>query len=165
MFEFAGFDYQFVTGNVLETARSLISLFGLHDQPHDIINISPLFDRFDLRFMDLPPTTLGFALETDTTITIAVNDSLSTQQTRYVALHEIGHIACWHPERLHKCLDGEPTLDRHETEAITVAALVLIPQVAVMNLIPKRIPQVAARYLVPLELVIVRRGLYLHSGV
>ena len=99
-----------VTPYSVKTATDLIDLYDLHRDPALPVDIAPLLVDFDLRFMDLPPATWGFTLDMERTIIIALNSNLTPDQTRFTAMHEIGHVALWHPNQLNMCVtDPTPT--------------------------------------------------------
>jgi len=163
--DFARFDYAKVTDKAIDTALSLIDYYDLHSQPYEPVPLSRILDKFDLRFMDLPDTTCGFTLDVERKIIIALNNRLSTELTRYVAMHEVGHVACWHPNQLNACAKGEGLYDRLETEATTVAAYVLIPQAAIADPLRDTAEEISTCFIVPPELVLIRRALYIRKGV
>jgi hypothetical protein len=166
MLHITGFDYKLVTRHAIETARQLIELYDLHRNPDHATDILPMLAGFDMRFLELPDTTWGFTLEVGPKIVIAINQTLTTPQTRYVAMHEVGHLACDHPNSLHASEEGQWLTDQLETEATTVAAFLLIPHEAVAD--PTRyrnITELARRYLVPPELAAIRRVLYQRTGL
>jgi Zn-dependent peptidase ImmA (M78 family) len=156
-----------VTNHSIETALSLVRLYDLHLKPKQPVDIGPLLESFELRFEeDLPETTWGFTLDLNHKIIITINGNLSTELARYVAVHEIGHVSCWHPNQLHACVQGRVLYDTMETEASTVAAYVLVPREAVTGppLSRKAAVIIAAQYQVPPELVLVRQQLFYLSG-
>lgn len=167
MLDLINFDYQFVTSRALDTARSLIELYDLHAHPRQPTEIVGLLTHFEVRFYDdLPDTTWGFSLDLGRKIIIGINNQLNTAQTRYVAMHEVGHIACYHPNQLHTAQMHQWLCDQLETEATTVAALLLVPHDALAS--PGRyqsISELAQRYLVPPELAAIRRVLYQRTGL
>lgn len=164
MLSFTSFQIESATQKAIDTAKGLIQLYDLHRQPHHPVDISPLLAKFDLRFLDLPPTTFGFALALQHKIIIALNDRLSTELTRAVAMHEVGHIACFHPNQLHALQQGQWVNNQLETEATAVAAYTLLPQLAVRGEVATTVEKIAAHYLVPPELVIIRWALFKRAG-
>ena len=107
-----------VTNHSIETALSLVRLYDLHHNPKEPVDIGLLLESFELRFEeDLPDTTWGFTLDLNHRIIITINANLSTELARYVAVHEIGHVSCWHPNQLHACVQGKVLYDTMETEA------------------------------------------------
>ena len=150
-------------------ACELINYYDLHAEPLQAIDLSPLLAKFDLRFLDLPDETYGFTLDSAHQIVIALNDKLTTEQTRFVAAHEVGHIACWHPSPLNNCLQNQWLHNRLEVEASAVAAYLLLPKESISHsLLDKqgnsRVAEIAASYAVPSELVLVRRVLLNQTG-
>ena len=156
-----------VTNHSIETALSLVRLYDLHHNPKEPVDIGLLLESFELRFEeDLPDTTWGFTLDLNHRIIITINANLSTELARYVAVHEIGHVSCWHPNQLHACVQGKVLYDTMETEASTVAAYILVPREAVTGppLSRKAAVVLAARYKVPPELVAIRQQLFYLTG-
>lgn len=150
-------------------AQTLISYFNLHQKPWEIVDVGRLLENYDLRLLDLPEAIWGFTLLLDdTATTIAINQRLSAEQARYVAVHEIGHIACAHPNQFHNCLQEQRHQSQAEFEANVVAAYLLIPEKFMANtLTPNNSPlsdfeieEIANHYLVPPDLVILRQELY-----
>ena len=150
-------------------AKTLIAYFRLHQNPWEMVDVGQLLANYDLRFLDLPETIWGFTLQLDdTATTIAINQKLNSEQTRYVAVHEIGHIACAHPNQFHNCLQEQKHPTQEEFEANIVAAYLLIPhQVMVAALTPdptalsdREIEEISGHYLVPPDLVLLRQELY-----
>lgn len=161
MLQITGFDARLITSQAIETAQQLIELYDLHRNPDQPTDILPMLSGLDVRFLELPETSWGFTLEVGPTIVIAINQDLSTPQTRYVAMHEIGHLSCFHPNTLHAAEEGQWLTDQLETEATTVAALLLIPHAAVADRTRYRtINELARRYMVPPELAAIRRVIY-----
>lgn len=161
------FKPELVTNHSIETALSLIRLYDLHHNPQKAVAIARLLECFELRFEeDLPDTTWGFTLDLNYKIIIMINGNLSTELARYVAVHEIGHVCCWHPNQLHACVQGRLLYNTMETEATTVAAYVLIPRAAITGppLSKRAATIVAAEYQVPPDLVIIRQQLFFLSG-
>ena len=66
-----------------ERASGLIEHYQLHQEVDQAVDITPLLGCFDLRFMTLPANTQGFALDLGDQIIIALNDKLTTEQTRF----------------------------------------------------------------------------------
>ena len=150
-------------------AKSLIGYFDLHRSPWSIVDVDQLLENYDLRFLDLPEAIWGFTLLLDdTATTIAINQKLTAEQGRYVAVHEIGHIACGHPNQFHNCLQEQWHQDQEEFEANIVAAYLLIPQQFMSTtLTPNNLPlsdfeieEIAEHFMVPPDLVILRQELY-----
>lgn len=163
---FPPFNYNYVSVTALETAQHLISLYDLHQQADRPVDLAGLIESFELRELDLPATTWGFTLDMGHKIIIAVNQTLSPAHKRFVAVHEIGHVACWHPNQLHACEQHPEKNDQLETEANTIAALLLVPQSAVAQPLGlSRTQHLAENYHVPPELILIRRGLLLATGV
>ncbi len=158
------FHQHFPTEHATKIALDLIGYYDLHQHPEDPVDISGLLANFDLRFLDLPKTTCGFTLDIDHKIIIALNQDMNTEFTRYVAMHEVGHVACWHPNQLNSCLEGQWAYNMLETEATTVAAYVLLPRQAVSHRSRREIRYIASHYQVPPELVQVRRTLLYRHG-
>lgn len=162
---FAQFNPTLVKSSAIERARSLISQFNLHTNPTEPVPLDRLLDKFDVRFMeDLPTETWGFTLDVGRKIIIAINDRLDAPLTRYVSMHEVGHVALWHPNQLHaRLVDGEAAYDELETAADVVAAYLLIPRLALVTdyiLGNTTLEELAARLIVPPELVAIRCILY-----
>ena len=150
-------------------AKTLIGYFGLHKNPWNIVDVGQLLENYDLRFLDLPEAIWGFTLLLDdTATTIAINQNLTPEQSRYVAVHEIGHIACGHPNQFHNCLQEEWHQTQEEFEANIVAAFLLIPHTFMeTTLTPNNSPlsddeveEIAMHYMAPPDLVILRQELY-----
>jgi Zn-dependent peptidase ImmA (M78 family) len=158
---FGNFHFKYNTEKAARTALSLVDYYNLHHNPFETVNTSPLLDKFDLRFLELPDTTCGFTLDVDHKIIIALNNELGTEMTRYVAMHEVGHVACWHPNQLNSCVAGQFMYDQLETEATAVAAYLLVPVVAVQSPVHHILGELAKHYCVPEELVKIRRSLFL----
>jgi Zn-dependent peptidase ImmA (M78 family) len=161
---FDSFNPQFPTEKAARLSLNLIEHFELHREPTEAIDTSPLLNKFDLRFMELPESTCGFTLDVERKIIIALNHSLTTELTRYVAMHEVGHVACWHPNQLNACEEGRFVYNQLETEATTVAAYLLVPEAAVLRPVLPILKAIANHYAVPPELVRIRRHLYLKHG-
>lgn len=156
-----------VTNHSIETALSLVRLYDLHLSPKQPVDIGRLLESFELRFEeDLPDTTWGFTLDLNHRIIITINANLSTELARYVAVHEIGHVSCWHANQLHACVQGKVLYDTMETEASTVAAYILVPREAVTGppLSRNAARVLAAHYQVPPELVAIRQQLFYLTG-
>ncbi|HEX2913710.1 MAG TPA: ImmA/IrrE family metallo-endopeptidase [Chloroflexia bacterium] len=152
-----------------KAAKTLIAYFNLHQNPDEMVDIGQLFETYDLRFLELPEAIWGFTLQLDdTATTIAINQKLTSEQTRYVAVHEIGHIACAHPNQFHNCLQEQVLSSQEEFEANIVAAYLLIPHLALAttllggtsSLSEVEIEELSRHYLVPHELVILRQELF-----
>jgi Zn-dependent peptidase ImmA (M78 family) len=150
-------------------AKTLIAYFNLHQNPFEMVDVGPLFQTYDLRFLELPEAIWGFTLQLDdTATTIAINQKLTSEQTRYVAVHEIGHIACAHPNQFHNCLQEQWLPSQEEFEANIVAAFLLIPHLALATTLPGstaslgevEIEELSSHYLVPHELVLLRQELF-----
>ena len=150
-------------------AKTLIAYFNLHQNPWEMVDVGRLLDNYDLRILDLPEAIWGFTLQLDdTATTIAINQKLTADQARYVAVHEIGHIACAHPNQFHNCLQ-EPWQPTHEEfEANIVAAYLLIPHLVMSTTLKPEAPslsnndieEIAHHYLVPTDLVLLRQELF-----
>ena len=154
-----------------QIARGLVEDYELHKEPTgEPVNISNLLINFDLRFLDLPASTHGFTVDMGHAgIIIAINDKLDTAQTRFVAAHEIGHTALWHPNQLNACIKGQWLYDQLEVEASAVAAFLLVPgQIVCGGLLDQfgksRVESLAKQYAVPTELILIRRALYAQLG-
>lgn len=161
------FKPELVTNHSIETALSLIRLYDLHLNPCQPVDIGRLLECFELRFEeDLPESTWGFTLDLNHKIIITINSNLSTELSRYVAVHEIGHVSCWHPNQLHACVQGRLLYDQMEMEATTVAAYVLVPREAITGppLSLRAAGIIAAEYQVPPDLVLIRQQLFYLSG-
>ena len=161
---FPKFDYSLATSAAIERARNLIRQFDLHRNPNEPVDISVLLDKFDVRFLeDLPDTTWGFTLDLNHKIIVAINDKLNADLMRFVAMHEVGHVAMWHPNQLNACVvQGQEAYDRLEAEATTVAAYLLVPRLPVVTELifgNSSVNALAERLLVPTDLVIIRREL------
>lgn len=150
-------------------AKTLIAYFNLHENPFEMVDVGQLFQTYDLRFLELPEAIWGFTLQLDdTATTIAINQKLTSEQTRYVAVHEIGHIACAHPNQFHNCLQEQWLPSQEEYEANSVAAYLLIPHLALeatlgdstAPLSAVEIEELSRHYRVPHETVILRQELY-----
>jgi Zn-dependent peptidase ImmA (M78 family) len=157
-----------------KTAKDLIASFNLHENPAEMVDVGRLFENYDLRFLELPQAIWGFTLLLDdTATTIAINEKLTAEQTRYVAVHEIGHIACAHPNQFHNCLQEQGGLPSpEEFEANCVAAYLLIPHLALAttllgnadSLSELEIAELSKHYLVPPELIILRQELFKYTA-
>ena len=171
MQRFPKFDYSLVTFCSIEKALDLVQHFDLHNIPDGPIDISALWDWFDVRVMDLPLATWGFTMDmAQNGIVIAVNRLLPPSRQLFTFGHEVGHVLMHHPDQLLTCLTGsqEEQVDynRLEVEATTIAAYLLIPQKAVIeNLHCYGIKHIASEYMVPEELVVIRWVLYKRTGV
>lgn len=150
-------------------AKTLIAYFNLHARPWEMVDVGRLFENYDLRFLDLPEAIWGFTLQLDdTATTIAINQKLTSDQTRYVAVHEIGHIACAHSNQFHNCLQEQWQPTQEEFEANIVAAYLLIPHYALTTTLAGRsasltdtqVEDISMHYLVPPDLVLLRQELY-----
>jgi Zn-dependent peptidase ImmA (M78 family) len=100
---------------------------------------------------------------------VVLEDFFTPEQTRYVAVHEIGHIACAHPNQFHNCLQEQAGLpSSEEFEANCVAAYLLIPHLALAttlmgyadSLSESEIEELSKLYLVPPDLIILRQELF-----
>jgi Zn-dependent peptidase ImmA (M78 family) len=152
-----------------EVAAGLIESYELHRQPNELIDLSPLLALFDLRFLELSERMRGFALDTGDKIIIAINDRLSGEESRFVAAHEVGHIALWHPNSLNNCLENQWLYNQLEKEASALAAFLLLPAQTVSTSLfdsqgQSRVEELAQRYVVPSELILLRRALYAQIG-
>jgi len=165
---FSQFNYNLVKSSAIERARSLIHQFDLHHNPAEAVDVGVLLEKFDVRVLeDLPDSTWGFTLGLENKIIIAINERLDAPLSRYVAMHEVGHVALWHPNQLHARVVGGPdSEDELETAADVVAAYLLIPRlILVTELIfgTASVEQLAARLIVPPELVQIRKELCLRT--
>jgi Zn-dependent peptidase ImmA (M78 family) len=162
--DFTEFNSKLISPHALETARSLIELYNLHEEPFNAVDVSVLLAQFDLRFIELPDTTFGFTLDMGDKIIIAINQSLDATASRAVAMHEVGHVACWHPNQLNALERGQWIYDQLETEATTVAACLLLPHEGMAKY--RRLPaqKIARLYWVPVELVLIRKLIRAVSG-
>ena len=154
-----------VTPHAVKTATDLIGLYELHRDPALAVDIAPLLADFDLRFLDLPPATWGFTLDMERKIIIALNSNLTPDQTRFTAMHEIGHVALWHPNQLNMCITDPHAYTLLEAEATTVAAMLLVPQIAAEGSVIGMVEVLAVHYRVPPSLVFIRRSIYRTLGV
>ncbi len=150
-------------------AKTLIAYFNLHQNPWEMVDVGQLLENYDLRLLDLPEAIWGFTLQLDdTATTIAINQKLTADQARYVAVHEIGHIACAHPNQFHNCLQEEWHQNQQEFEANIVAAYLLIPHLVMATALTLEAPslsdteieEIAGHYFVPPDLVILRQELF-----
>ena len=157
-----------------KVATGLIEEYQLHSpaslKPGESVDLSLLLVNFDLRFLELPASTHGFTVDMgERGIIIAINDKLDAAQTRFVAGHEIGHTALWHPNQLNACIKGQWFYDHLEVEASTVAALLLVPGSAVAEGLfnqegKSRVETLAHQFVVPSEVILIRRALYAQLG-
>ncbi|HEX2910860.1 MAG TPA: ImmA/IrrE family metallo-endopeptidase [Chloroflexia bacterium] len=161
-------DYQ----KVVRVAYRLIETYNLHRHPGEMIDIASLFTYFDLRIMDLPPHIYGFTLDLerpDSKIIIALNSTMDTCQTRFVAGHELGHVALWHESQFNECVMGKALFNRLEKEATALSAYLLLPRQTVAQGLTGAnneilLDKIADWYKVPPQLVLVRRALYAATG-
>lgn len=166
---FPRFDFNLVTNGAIQRARSLVREFDLHHDLDTPVDIGQLLDKFEVRLMeDLPASTWGFTLDLNHKIIVALNDQLDAPLLRFVAMHEIGHVAMWHPNQLHACVvEGQATYDRFEAEATTIAALVLVPRLTLLTELifgTTSLEKLAARLLVPPALIAIRHELYYYTN-
>lgn len=155
------FNLAHTTARACRVAEGLITQFDLHRDPASQITISPLLHGIDLRFEDdLPLRTWGFTLDMGPKIVIAVNARLTSAQTRFTALHEIGHIALWHPDQVHAYIADPAEYSLMEAEATTVAALILVPGIAGTGHVLPMVERLATHYDVPPSLILIRRAIY-----
>ena len=148
-------------------------LMALETEP---VNITPLLYGLDLRFRDdLDPTTWGFTMSLGQKNIVAINTTLTPEQTRYTLAHEVMHLAQAHPNQLGlACQSGRGEYNRLELEALIGAAYLLIPQPLAVWLASlasplgardaRAIQEVAKRLIAPIDLLLVRRKLYLRTG-
>ena len=140
------------------------------------VNITPLLHGLDLRFRDdLDPSTWGFTMSLGQKNIVAINTALTPEQTRYTLAHEVMHLAQAHPNQLGlACQSGRGEYNRLELEALIGAAYLLIPQSLAVWLASlasplgardaRAIQEVAKRLVAPIDLLLVRRKLYLRTG-
>jgi hypothetical protein len=163
---FPNFNPKQISSKAVQTAQDLIKFYDLHGMPGKPVDLTKLLDKFELREMELPKTTWGFTLDVGYKIVIVINQALSPELKRYVAMHEVGHVGLWHPNQLHSCVVGKAEYDHLENEATMVAAYLLVPAEAVAEPFTLvRLGELAECYSVPSELILMRRGLYLSTGV
>ncbi|HEX2915340.1 MAG TPA: ImmA/IrrE family metallo-endopeptidase [Chloroflexia bacterium] len=154
---------------VVKVALNLIEGYGLHREPQRMVDLSPLFGAIDLRFMQMPEELYGFTLDLQEKLIVGLNDELDERQTRFVAAHELGHIAMWHPNQFNHCLQGGWFYTKLEKEATAVAAYLLVPrEVVAKGLLDSHrrslVEGLAAHYKVPPQLMLVRRALLAATG-
>ncbi|HEX2910863.1 MAG TPA: ImmA/IrrE family metallo-endopeptidase [Chloroflexia bacterium] len=153
---------------VVQVAYKLIKTYKLHHQPGEMIDITPLLAYFDLREMDLPEHIYVFTLDLESAehkIIIALNSTLDTCQSRFVAAHELRHVALWHPNQFNQCVMGQALFNQLEKEATALAAYLLLPrQTVAFGLTGANneilLDKIADWYKMPPQLVLVRRALY-----